>query len=304
VTAAVEAMPASRKVRFVEAASGYALLGPALALLFCLFLLPAVAVFVIAATDWRFGARTFSFVGLGNFEALFQDRTFAVSLRNTAAYVLMVVPATVGLGLLIALMIESGKSFRAFYRAMHFMPYMATLAAMAIVWEAMLHPSIGLINQAMSFIGLPTANWLRDEATVLPVLAAIGVWKSLGFAMVMFLAGLKSIPQELYDAADIDGADRWSDRVRTVTLPLLGPVTMFVVIITALRAFEAFDTVKILTQGGPAKASEMLLYTLYVESFEFMRTGYGAAVAVIFLLIVIALTLVQARFFDRRVHYS
>jgi multiple sugar transport system permease protein len=184
------------------------------------------------------------------------------------------------------------------------MPYMATLAAMAIVWEAMLHPSIGLINQAMSFVGLPTANWLRDEATVLPVLAAIGVWKSLGFAMVMFLAGLKSIPQELYDAADIDGADRWSDRVRTVTLPLLGPVTMFVVIITALRAFEAFDTVKILTQGGPAKASEMLLYTLYVESFEFMRTGYGAAVAVIFLLIVIALTLVQARFFDRSVHYS
>ena len=122
--------------------------------------------------------------------------------------------------------------------------------------------------------------------------------------MVMFLAGLKSIPQDLYDAADIDGADGWLDRLRTVTLPMLGPVTMFVVIVTALRAFETFDTVKILTQGGPSKASEMLLYTLYTESFEFMRTGYGAAVTVVFLLIVIALTLIQARVIDKRVHYS
>lgn len=216
----------------------------------------------------------------------------------------MVVPGSVFLGLFIALLIESGKSLRAFYRAIHFIPFMATLAAMAIAWEALLHPTIGLVNQTLSALGLPTANWLRDEKTVLPVLAVIAIWQNLGFAMVLFLAGLKSIPRDLYDAADIDGADSWLDRLRTVTLPMLGPVTMFVVIVVALRAFEAFDTVQILTKGGPGNASEVLLYTLYRESFEYLRTGYGAAVTIVFLTIVIALTLIQARVMDRRVHYS
>ena len=293
-----------RRMRRAEALAAVGLLGPAMVLLLALFLLPTVAIFVIAATNWQFGARTLSFVGLENFVALFGDSTFIISLRNTFFYVVIVVPATVGLGLLIAVLIESGKTLRGFYRAVHFLPYMATLAAMAIAWEALLHPTIGLVNQGLRAIGQSGANWLRDESTVLATLAVIGIWKNLGFAMVLFLAGLKGIPQDLYDAADVDGADGWLDRLRTVTLPMLGPVTMFVVIVTALRAFEAFDTVKILTQGGPSKASEMLLYTLYTESFEFMRTGYGAAVTVVFLFIVVALTLTQARVFDKRVHYS
>jgi multiple sugar transport system permease protein len=294
----------ARRMRLAETLAAAALSGPAVALLLALFLLPAMAIFVIAVTNWQFGARTLSFVGLQNFADLLRDPTFTTSLRNTFAYVALVVPASVGIGLLIAIVIESGKTLRGFYRAAHFVPYMATLAAMAIVWEALLHPSIGLINQVLRGFGFAGANWLRDQATVLPTLAVIGVWKGLGFSIVMFLAGLKSIPQDLYDAADIDGADEWLDRLRSVTLPMLGPVTMFVVIVTALRAFETFDTVKILTQGGPSKASEMLLYTLYTESFEFLRAGYGAAVTVVFLFIVIALTLLQARVFDKRVHYS
>lgn len=287
-----------------EAIASFSLVGPALLLLLVLFILPVVAVLIIALTDWQFGARTIGFVGLRNFRELFGDETFRASLSNTILYAVIVVPATVGAGLLIALLIESGRSWRSFYRAAHFLPFMATLSAMAIGWEALLHPTIGLVNLTLASLGMPTANWLRDQTTVLPVLAFIGIWRNLGFAMVIFLAGLKAIPQDLYDAADIDGADRWLDRLVTVTLPMLGPATMFVVIVTALRAFETFDTVKILTQGGPANASEMLLYTLYVESFDHMRTGYGAAITVIFLLIVLALTLVQTRLIDRKVHYS
>jgi multiple sugar transport system permease protein len=181
---------------------------------------------------------------------------------------------------------------------------MATLAAMAVAWEALLHPTIGLVNQVLSTVGLPTANWLRNGDTVLPVLAVIGVWQNLGFAMVLFMAGLKAIPTDLYDAAAIDGADGPADRFRTVTLPLLGPTMMFVVIVTALRALEVFDTVNILTQGGPGKSSEVLLYTLYTESFLYLRTGYGAAITVVFLAIVMGLTLLQAWIMDRRVHYS
>ena len=151
---------------------------------------------------------------------------------------------------------------------------------------------------------MPTANWLRDENTVLGVLAVIGIWQNLGFSMVLFLAGLKNIPRDIYDAADIDGADLWIDRLRTVTLPMLGPVFMFVFIVVALKAFDTFDTVQILTQGGPGHASELLLFTLYRESFEYLRTGYGASIAVVFLIIVLTLTLIQARVMDKKVHYQ
>jgi multiple sugar transport system permease protein len=263
-----------------------------------------VAVFVMATTDWQFGAGTLDFVGTRNFAELFADPTFRTSFANTVLYVLIVVPGTAGLGLVIALLIEAGRSLRVFYRAIHFLPFMATLAAMAIAWEALLHPTIGLVNQTLALLGLPTVNWLRDAATVLPVLAVIGIWQNLGFAMVLYLAGLKSIPQDLYDAADADGADGWLDRLRTVTLPMLGPVSMFVVIVVALKAFQAFDSVQILTQGEPGHASEVLLHTLYRESFEYLRTGYGAAVTVVFLAIIVTLTLIQARVMDRRVHYT
>lgn len=301
---AVTARDTLRKYRLTETLVAWSLAGPALILLVTLFFLPVFAIFAIALTDWQFGAGTLSFVGLANFKEVFADEGFRASLVNTILYVTIVVPGTIVLGLAIALLIESGKSCRAFYRAIHFLPFMATLTAMAIAWEALLHPTIGLVNQTLAGFGLPTVNWLRDGNTVLPALAVIGIWQNLGYAMVLFLAGLKSIPQDLYDAADIDGADLWLDRLRTVTLPMLGPVTMFVFIVVALKAFETFDTVQVLTQGGPGHASEMLLYTLYRESFQYLRTGYGASVAVVFLFIVVALTLIQARVMDKKVHYQ
>ncbi|MGZ9724200.1 carbohydrate ABC transporter permease [Rhizobium miluonense] len=302
--AAGGAQKALRRHRLAETFTAWSLAGPALICLVILFFLPVFAVFAIALTDWQFGANSMSFVGIANFKEVFSDEGFRASFVNTIVYVAIVVPGTIVLGLVIALLIESGKSCRAFYRAIHFLPFMATLTAMAIAWEALLHPTIGLVNQTLASLGLPTANWLRDEGTVLPVLAVIGIWQNLGYAMVLFLAGLKSIPQDLYDAADIDGADLWLDRLRTVTLPMLGPVTMFVFIVVALKAFETFDTVQILTQGGPGHASEMLLFTLYRESFQYLRTGYGASVAVIFLVIVVLLTLIQARVMDKKVHYQ
>jgi multiple sugar transport system permease protein len=287
-----------------EAMAAAVLAGPAFLLLFALVLLPCAAVLVISLTDWQLGARTLHLVGLDNFVELLTDPVFRRSLCNTLVFAAAVIPATLGLGLLVALLIEAGNSAQAVYRAIHFLPFMATLAAMAVVWEALLHPTIGLVNQTLQAAGLPTANWLRDERTALGVLAVISVWQNLGLAMILFLAGLKAIPQDLYDAADIDGADEPLDRLAAVTLPMLGPVGLFVLVIVALRVIETFDTVRILTEGGPAHASELLLHTLYVESFDFLRTGYGAAMAVVFLVIVTSLTLLQARLMDRRMHYQ
>jgi multiple sugar transport system permease protein len=277
---------------------------PATGLLALLLLGPVLVVVLLSFTDWQIGAWSAHFVGLANYRELFADRVFWTAFANTALYVAIVVPGTVGLGLVVALLIEARPSLRGFYRAAHFLPVMSTMAAMAIVWGSMLHPSIGAVNRLLAEFGIAGPNWLRDARFVLPALALIGIWQGFGFAMVLFVAGLKAIPQSLYDAAAIDGADGIFDRLRLVTLPLLGPVTMFVLVLTATRAFEVFDTVRVLTLGGPNFASEVLLHRLYTESFDYLRTGYGAALTVIYLALVVLLTLAQARILDRRVHYA
>jgi multiple sugar transport system permease protein len=277
---------------------------PAVLLMIAILFGPLVAVILFSLTDWQLGASTYSFVGLANFRALFDDPIFVKSLLNTGLYVLMVVPVTVFLGLLVAILIESSDSLRRFYRAAHFLPVMAATSAMALVWGTMLHPTIGLINRLVEFAGFTGINWLRDERTALMALAVVGIWQSFGFAMVLFISGLKTIPQNLYDAAAIDGADRAVERLRAVTLPMLGPVMMFVVIVTAARAFAVFDIVRVLTQGAPNYATDVLLNRLYTESFDYLRTGYGAALTVVYLSIIVALTLIQAKLIEQRVHYS
>lgn len=294
----------SRERALGLAAAPYLLAAPAFALMLLLLIGPVLAVLLLSFTDYQLGARGLAFIGLDNYAELAGERVFWKSLGNTLAYVAVVVPSAVLLGLGVALLIEAGQGWRAFYRAVYFVPVMATLIAMAIAWEFMLHPQFGLINLLLKEIGLAPRNWLNDPALALPVLAGIGIWQAFGFNMVLFLAGIVSIPGHLYEAAEMDGAQSAWSRFWLVTWPMLGPVTMFVVIITAIRSFQVFDTVHALTKGGPVKSTEVLLYTMYAEGFEFLRSGYAAAVAVIFLLLVLALAVLKTRMLDRRVHYG
>lgn len=279
------------------------LLVPAVTLMLLMLLGPIAAVLLMSFTDYQLGAPSWSFVGLSNYADLWADKVFWRSLTNTLFYVAIVVPASVALGLGIALLIEAGTSLRGFYRAVFFVPVMATLIAMAISWEYMLHPQFGLINLMLKAVGLPAMAWLAEPELALSTLAVIGVWQLFGFNMVLFLAGLVSIPRYLYEAAEMDGAQSAWSRFRLVTWPMLGPVTMFVVLISAIRSFQVFDTVHLLTKGGPSKASEVLLYSMYSEGFEFFRSGLAAAIAVVFLGFVLLLTLVKARVIERKVHY-
>ncbi len=294
----------ARPGALAETLAAWTLSAPATVLMVLLLLGPSAAVIGLSLTDWQFGARSLAYVGLGNYEQLLADRVFWRSLSNTLIYVGVVVPGSVALGLGFALLIEAGTSFRAFYRAAFFLPVTATLIAMAIVWQFLLHPSVGLVNLALEGLGLNGTDWLKNPATSLMTLAAIGIWQAVGLNMVLFMAGLKSIPRDLYDAAAVDGADSGWERFRRVTWPMLGPATMFVVVITAIRSFQVFDTVQVLTDGGPNKATEVLLYTMYTEAFRYFRTGYASAITVVFLIFVLLLTLVQAKVLDRRVHYT
>ena len=283
---------------------GWLFSAPAVVMMLVLLFGPLLAVAFFSLTDWQLGQADFAFVGLGNFRTLFSDPLFLKALRNTCIYVLAVVPGTVILGLLVAVLLESSDSLKGFYRTAHFVPVMASTSAMAIVWGTMLHPTIGLFNRILYVLGYSGVNWLRDENTALLSLIVIGVWQGFGYAMVLLISGLKAIPQHLYDAAEVDGADSAMDRLQFVVLPMIGPVLMFVVIITAVRAFSVFDAVRVLTAGGPNYSTDVLLYRLYTESFDYLRTGYGAALTVVFLGIVIVLTLLQAKLMDKRVHYS
>jgi multiple sugar transport system permease protein len=287
-----------------ESVAAVLLLLPATLAFVMLLLLPTLAAIGLAFTDYELGAPTLRFIGLDNFAELLADRTFAISLRNTLAYVGFVAPLSIGFGLGLALLIEGGLRGRATVRAVFFLPVVSLLVAMAAAWQYLLHPSIGPLNQALRAIGIAGPSWLASSDTVLIALGAIGVWENAGFNMVLFLAGLTAIPRELYAAAEIDGARSAWSRFWTVTWPLLGPTTVFVVTITMIRSVRVFDTVAVLTQGGPNKASEVLLFTMYTEGFTFFRLGYSAAITLVFLVIVLALMLLQTRLLDRKVHYT
>ena len=294
----------ARGLRRAEALAAYALAAPAFLLMWAMLLGPAVAVLLLSFTDWNFGEPAMRFAGGVNYIEMWDDRVFWISLRNTLVYVGVSVPATVALGLGAALLIEGAGRLRGAYRAAYFLPVASTLLAMALVWEFMFHPTVGFVNQAFRAIGIPTADWLQNPDTALLALAAIGIWQNLGLAMVLFMAGLKAIPPDLYEALAMDGADGAWERFRRVTWPMLGPALVFVVTITAIRSFQVFDTVQVLTEGGPSKATEVLLFTMVQEGFTFLRSAYGAALTVVFLAFTLTLTLAQTVLLDRRAHYG
>ena len=301
------ALPAARVRRASvthAAVVPWLLFAPALTLMALMLIGPTIAVTLLAFTDYQLGAAGLNWIGIDNFREMAHERTFWRSLGKTLVYAAVVVPGSVLLGLGAALLVESGTSLRSFYRAVFFLPVMATLIAMAISWEFMLHPSFGLVNLALKSLGYAGANWLRTDTLALGVIAVIGIWQQFGFNMVLFIAGLVSIPKHLYEAAAMDGVTGPWERFRLVTWPMLGPVTLFVVMISAIRTFQVFDTVAVLTKGGPNKATEVLLYTMYAEGFEFFRSGYAASITVIFLVLVLIVTLIKRKLMERQVHYD
>ncbi|HZF77231.1 MAG TPA: sugar ABC transporter permease [Acetobacteraceae bacterium] len=293
-----------RSVHLAEVLAGWAMVLPAGLAYLLMLLLPTLAAVALAFTDYELGLWPPAWVGLGNFEEMAADRGFRSSVRNTLIYVGIVTPAAVAGGLALALLVEAGGRGRTLFRAVFFLPVVSLTVAMASAWQYLLHPTIGPLNAALRGLGLGTPFWLTSSDWVLLTLAAIGVWESIGFNMVLFMAGLTAIPRELHAAAEVDGARSAWDRFRLVTWPLLGPTTLFVVTISMIRSLRVFDTVAVLTQGGPNKASEVLLYTMYTEGFTFLRLGYSAAVTLVFLLVVLAVMWIQMRVLDRRVHYG
>ncbi|MCW2308924.1 carbohydrate ABC transporter permease [Rhodobium gokarnense] len=308
----------------------YLFVAPAVALMVVILLVPVAIAVLLSFTDYSLGNADFSFVGIDNYEDIFSRRTYGKMIASSLLYAGVVVPASIGLGA--ALLISSLRFAQDFYKAVFFLPTMAALLAMAIVWEFMLNPTIGSINALLSagcgspfwhglltgaFLGIDPATtwygnacatgfplWLGDRAYALWTLCFIGVWQAFGFNMVLYLAGLTAIPRELYHAAEMDGASSAWDRFRLVTWPLLGPTTVFVVTITTIRSFQVFDSVEALTAGGPSKSTYVMMYAIYEKAIRQNLIGIGAAITVVFLIFVMVVTLIQRHYVEKRVHYS
>ena len=299
------ALPAGmRRRELIEKLTGMGFAFPAALLLITTSLAPLAVLMVLSFTNYRLDDIGFKFIGLDNFGKAMIDPVFRRALWNTFVYVAIVLPLAVGLGLLVAILVHGRKRTRSFYEVIYFLPVTSTLIAMATVWTFVLHPKLGPVNALLDAMGIERQAFLSDPKLVLPTLAVIGVWHLVGFNMVLFLAGLTAIPRDLYEAAEVDGCANPIDRFLTITWPLLGPTTMFVIITTSITAFKVFDTVAVMTHGGPIGASEVLLYSIYLEGFQYFHTAYAAALTVIFLAFILLFSVVQASVLERRTHYG
>jgi multiple sugar transport system permease protein len=238
------------------------------------------------------------FVGLRNFIRLFSDKVFFKSIGNNFAFVIIVVPVQTALALLLAILVDRTRRFSNFFRMIYFMPVVVPMIVVSVIWYFMYNPSIGLINRALgtiSFGMLGKSLWLQSERAALPAIMILSIWQGVGFQMVIYLAGLQDVPQSLYEAATVDGASPlrtfWS-----ITLPQLRNTTIFIVVSTTILAFQLFTQVKVMTNGGPNDATSTTVLYIYNQGFKSLKVGYAAAASVLFIIIVLAVSLIQRRY--------
>jgi multiple sugar transport system permease protein len=248
-------------------------------------------------TQWNIVSAP-TFVGLDNYAALLRDDSFRLALRNTLAYLGLVTPIAVVIAATLAILINETGRFRELFRIAYFLPVVTSMAAVALLWKWLYQPTFGLFNYLLGRLGVDGLNWLGDERTALLSVALMMVWKGLGFHIVLFLAGLQTIPEHLYEAAAIDGAGRWQ-RIWHVTVPLLKPTTVFVCITSMASALQLFLPVYLMTGGGPAHASSVLALLVWEHAFKFLNAGYASAIASIMFAMMMAITVAQLKLFQR-----
>lgn len=283
----------SRTPRQREAVAGYLFLLPNLAGFVVFSLMPIVAAFGLTLTDWSL-AKPPKFVGLQNFQAVAADPLFWKTAGNSVYYALGAVPIGVFLAFWLALLLNRKMRGIILFRTVFFLPHVTLVVAIAIVWQWLYHPQVGLFNYLLSFLGIRGPNWLGNTYWAMPALIIMSNWMGIGYAMLVFLAGLQGIPDEYYEAAKIDGATAL-DRVRHITVPLISPVTFFVLVTSFIGAMQGFDQFYIMTQGGPAFATTTLVMYIFQNGFSFFKMGYAATVAVLLFVAIFVITIVQWR---------
>ena len=279
--------------------AAYLFLAPALLIIGVFFLLPIVAALVLSLTDFDIysiaSARNARFLGFANYARLLRTSDFWSALWNTLYFALVGGPLSIAASLGAALLLNNKLvRFRSFFRTVYFAPFVTTLVAVAIVWRYLYHPQYGVLNYVLGRIGVRPIDWLGDPHWAMPAIILVAVWKNFGYNMLIFIAGLQSIPQELYEAAHLDGAGAWQ-RFRHVTLPMLAPTLVFGSVITMIGYFQLFAEPYVMTHGGPLRSTTSIVLLMYEEGFRWWRMGYAASLAFVLFAVVLGATLLQLR---------
>ena len=264
---------------------------------------PMISNVYLSMVRWDMIAPVKTFVGGANFAYLFGNDTFRTVLKNSLVFTVGAVGGALIIGLATALLLNQPLRWRNGARAVLFAPTLLSGAAIGIVWVYIFDPRFGLLAQILRFVGVASPNWLTDPNWAMPAIIIVYVWKNVGFSTVIYLAGLQAIPKDLYEAARLDGAGVWW-RFRSVTLPMLSPITFFLVITSLLNSFQAFDIIKVMTEGGPVDSTNTLIFYVYEQGFVAFNAGRAAAAALVLFVIMFGITLLQIRQGEDRVHYG
>ncbi len=265
-------------------------------------LIPIVCSMGLSFMEWD-SANPMVFVGFENFKRLWTDDTFKISLWNTVYYSAFTVPLTMGAALGLAIILNQKMKGINIFRTIFFFPHVASLVAIAVVWNLLFHPTLGPVNNILRFLGIANPpGWTSSVDWAMPVIIIVSIWKSMGYYMILYLSGLQAIPRELYEAAKVDGANSFQ-RFKSITLPMLTPTTFFVSIMLTIACFKVFDLVSVMTNGGPGRVTNVLVFNIYNTAFINYEFGYASAISMILFIIVLAITIVQFRAEKKWVSY-
>lgn len=274
---------------------GYSFVIPNFVGYFVFIFLPVCFSFVLSVMKWDGSDIPMKFVGMANFAKLLKDSTFIISLKNTIWYAAFTVPLTLAASLLIAVLLNSKIKGIVAYRTAFFFPYVASLVAVGAVWNMLFQPEFGPINQILQAIGVANPpKWCASQQWAMWVIIIVSIWKYMGYYMIVYLAALQGISKDLYEAAGIDGATGFK-QLRYITIPMLTPTTFFVVIMLTIQCFKVFDLIYVMTQGGPGRATNVLVNFIYNAAFVDFKFGYASAGALVLFAIVLVITLIQLR---------
>jgi multiple sugar transport system permease protein len=279
--------------------AAYFFLAPAMISIFVFFFIPVIAAFIISFTDFDIYSlgnyANLRFIGLKNYSDLLSNELFWISLKNTFYFVIVASPLSIAVSLGAALILNSKLvKLKGLFRLSYFIPVVTTLVAVAIVWRFIYHPRFGMLNYLLSFIGINPIDWLGDPFWAMPSIILMSIWKNFGYNMIIFIAGLQNIPEHLYEAAILEGANGWQ-RFKKITLPMLAPTTIFISVITMIGNFQLFAEPYVMTQGGPLNKTLSVVQYMYQEGFRWWNIGYSASIAFVLFLIIFAGTMLQLK---------
>ena len=274
----------------------YSFIMPNLIGFFVFTFVPIVFSLFLSFCEWDSG-NPIKFVGLKNFIYMFtKDNSFRISLLNTVYYTVVTVPVTLALSLFLAILMNKPLKGRVFFRSVLFFPYVASLVAIAVVWMALFNPDRGPVNNVLMAIGISNPpRWAASTTLAMPTIIGLTVWKGMGYYMIVYLAALQGVSRDLYEAASLDGANKWQQFIN-ITWPCVTPTTFYILVLLMVSTFKSYDIMYITTQGGPGEATKVLAYHIYNQAFVSAKFGYASAVAMILLAIIVLVTLVQFRF--------